>query len=83
MTGTNLTRLERLEADSLCILRERVEALGGNVRVVCSVDLGSVVPFGDGAAVRQALVSALQTDWNRGPRQHGRRADSEHTRHAD
>jgi teichuronic acid biosynthesis glycosyltransferase TuaC len=38
--------------------------VGGNAEVVCREDLGSIVPFGDGAALQQALAEALATDWD-------------------
>lgn len=40
--------------------------VGGNAEVVCRDELGSVVPFGDGAALQQALDDALNKDWDRG-----------------
>jgi glycosyltransferase involved in cell wall biosynthesis len=39
--------------------------VGGNREVVSSPELGSVVPFGDEAALREALAQALQHPWNR------------------
>ena len=39
--------------------------VGGNAEVVCRAELGSIVPFGDAAALRQALDDALNTHWNR------------------
>lgn len=39
--------------------------VGGNAEVVCRAELGSVVPFGDAAALRQALDAALTAHWNR------------------
>ena len=39
--------------------------VGGNAEVVCRDDLGRIVPFGDGAALLQALDIALDRDWNR------------------
>jgi hypothetical protein len=33
--------------------------------VVCRDALGIIVPFGDAAALQQALDAALQTDWDR------------------
>lgn len=38
--------------------------VGGNAEVVCRDELGSVVPFGDSAALQQALDSALGRDWD-------------------
>jgi teichuronic acid biosynthesis glycosyltransferase TuaC len=40
--------------------------VGGNAEVVCRDELGSVVPFGDSAALQQALDDALNKDWDRG-----------------
>jgi glycosyltransferase involved in cell wall biosynthesis len=40
--------------------------VGGNAEVVCRDELGSIVPFGDGAALQQALDDALNKDWDRG-----------------
>lgn len=39
--------------------------VGGNAEVVCRDELGSIVPFGDGAALQQALDNALNKDWER------------------
>jgi teichuronic acid biosynthesis glycosyltransferase TuaC len=39
--------------------------VGGNAEVVCREELGSIVPFGDSAALRQALDAALDKDWDR------------------
>ncbi|MFZ3041236.1 MAG: glycosyltransferase [Thiobacillus sp.] len=39
--------------------------VGGNAEVVCREELGSIVPFGDSAALRQALDAALNRDWDR------------------
>jgi glycosyltransferase involved in cell wall biosynthesis len=39
--------------------------VGGNAEVVCRDELGSIVPFGDGAALQQALDNALDKDWDR------------------
>ncbi|WP_296638526.1 glycosyltransferase, partial [Thiobacillus sp. 65-1402] len=39
--------------------------VGGNAEVVCRAELGSVVPFGDTAALQQALDAALTAHWNR------------------
>jgi teichuronic acid biosynthesis glycosyltransferase TuaC len=40
--------------------------VGGNAEVVCRAELGSVVPFGDVAALQQALDDALGKNWDRG-----------------
>jgi teichuronic acid biosynthesis glycosyltransferase TuaC len=40
--------------------------VGGNAEVVCRDELGSIVPFGDEAALQQALDAALDQDWDRG-----------------
>jgi len=39
--------------------------VGGNAEVVCREELGSIVPFGDAAALQQALSDALSKDWDR------------------
>ena len=39
--------------------------VGGNAEVVCGAELGSVVPFGDAAALQQALDDALSKNWDR------------------
>ncbi len=39
--------------------------VGGNAEVVCRPGLGTVVPFGDAAALEQALDAALVQDWDR------------------
>ncbi len=39
--------------------------VGGNAEVVCRAELGSIVPFGDSAALQQALDAALNKDWDR------------------
>ncbi|MDP1643971.1 MAG: glycosyltransferase [Thiobacillus sp.] len=39
--------------------------VGGNAEVVCRDELGSIVPFGDAAALQQALDAALNKDWSR------------------
>lgn len=39
--------------------------VGGNAEVVGREDLGIVVPFGDGAALQDALDKALRTPWDR------------------
>lgn len=39
--------------------------VGGNTEVVCRDELGSIVPFGDAAALQQALDNALNKDWDR------------------
>jgi teichuronic acid biosynthesis glycosyltransferase TuaC len=38
--------------------------VGGNAQVVCRPELGSVIPFGDAAALRNALESALVRTWD-------------------
>jgi glycosyltransferase involved in cell wall biosynthesis len=40
--------------------------VGGNAEVVCRAELGSIVPFGDAAALTAALDSALDKPWDRG-----------------
>jgi len=39
--------------------------VGGNAEVVCRAELGSIVPFDDHAALRDALMVALAKDWDR------------------
>ncbi|MBU1395461.1 MAG: glycosyltransferase, partial [Gammaproteobacteria bacterium] len=39
--------------------------VGGNAEVVCREELGCIVPFGDSAALQQALDAALNKDWDR------------------
>ena len=39
--------------------------VGGNAEVVCRDELGSIVPFGDAAALLQALDVALNKQWDR------------------
>ena len=40
--------------------------VGGNAEVVCQPELGTIVPFGDPAALQRALASALERNWDRG-----------------
>jgi glycosyltransferase involved in cell wall biosynthesis len=39
--------------------------VGGNAEVVCRDELGTIVPFGDSAALQQALDAALDKEWDR------------------
>jgi len=39
--------------------------VGGNAEVVCRDELGSIVPFGDTAALQRALDAALTKNWDR------------------
>jgi glycosyltransferase involved in cell wall biosynthesis len=39
--------------------------VGGNAEVVCRPELGSIVPFGDAAALERALAAALDRPWDR------------------
>lgn len=39
--------------------------VGGNAEVVSRAELGSIVPFGDAAALQQALDHALNAEWDR------------------
>ncbi len=39
--------------------------VGGNAEVVCRPELGSLVALGDGPALREALLDALQRPWDR------------------
>ena len=39
--------------------------VGGNAEVVNAPELGCIVPFGDGEALRAALEAALARDWDR------------------
>ena len=38
--------------------------VGGNREVVCRPELGTIVPFGDRAALTEALRAALNRDWS-------------------
>lgn len=40
--------------------------VGGNAEVVCRPELGTLVPFGDGPALCQAIADALGKDWDQG-----------------
>ncbi len=48
-----------------CGLPVVTTAVGGNAEVVCRPELGTVVPFGDAAALTQALHAALARAWDR------------------
>lgn len=39
--------------------------VGGNAEVVCKPELGRIVPFGDQAALQQAIATALSQTWDR------------------
>lgn len=39
--------------------------VGGNAEVVCKPELGKIVPFGERKALGQAIVDALEMDWDR------------------
>jgi teichuronic acid biosynthesis glycosyltransferase TuaC len=39
--------------------------VGGNAEVVCRDELGSIVPYGDAAALQQALDASLSKEWDR------------------
>ena len=39
--------------------------VGGNAEVVCRLELGTIIPFGDSTALKQALDEALNKDWDR------------------
>ncbi len=39
--------------------------VGGNAEVVCKPELGRIVPFGDQAALEQAIAAALKQTWDR------------------
>ena len=39
--------------------------VGGNAEVISRADLGTIVPFGDHAALLAAIRDALQRDWDR------------------
>jgi teichuronic acid biosynthesis glycosyltransferase TuaC len=53
-----------LEAMS-CGLPVVTTDVGGNAEVVCTPDLGIIVPFGDEVAMREAISAALERSWNR------------------
>lgn len=38
--------------------------VGGNAEVVCRPDLGTIIPFGDAGALRQAIEQALEFSWS-------------------
>lgn len=38
--------------------------VGGNAEVVCRPELGTIVPFDDGAALRDAIAQALSRQWD-------------------
>ena len=48
-----------------CGLPVVTTAVGGNAEVVCRPELGTVVPFGDAAALRQAIAQSLKARWDR------------------
>ena len=39
--------------------------VGGNAEVVCKPELGAIVPFGNAAALKQAIAAALRQSWDR------------------
>ena len=39
--------------------------VGGNREVVCSAEVGTLVPFGDAVALREAVATALEHPWDR------------------
>jgi glycosyltransferase involved in cell wall biosynthesis len=47
-----------------CGLPVVTTAVGGNAEVVCSPELGTVVPFGDAAQLQAAVSAALSRDWD-------------------
>jgi teichuronic acid biosynthesis glycosyltransferase TuaC len=40
--------------------------VGGNAEVVCSPELGTIVPFGEPARLQSAIADALVREWDRG-----------------
>ncbi len=40
--------------------------VGGNPEVICRQELGTIVPFGNGPALRQAVEQAIEKTWDRG-----------------
>ncbi|MBK1691683.1 glycosyltransferase [Ectothiorhodospira mobilis] len=54
-----------LEA-AACGLPTVTTRVGGNAEVICSPVLGDLVPLGDGQALREAIVKALEGEWDRG-----------------
>lgn len=53
-----------LEANA-CGLPIVTTDVGGNSEVVCSSELGLVVPFGDSRALRDAIAASLRRPWDR------------------
>jgi glycosyltransferase involved in cell wall biosynthesis len=47
-----------------CGLPVVTTAVGGNAEVVCRPELGTVVPFGDGARLQEAIDEALTRTWD-------------------
>jgi glycosyltransferase involved in cell wall biosynthesis len=39
--------------------------VGGNREVICNPRIGKIVPFGDGAALADAITQGLTDDWDR------------------
>lgn len=54
-----------LEA-AACGLPTVTTRVGGNAEVISSPTLGRLVPLGDGEALREAIVQALEGDWDHG-----------------
>jgi glycosyltransferase involved in cell wall biosynthesis len=48
-----------------CGLPVVTTGVGGNAEVVCRDDLGTIVPFGDATALREAVAAALLRTWDR------------------
>ncbi|MFP4246979.1 MAG: glycosyltransferase [Halochromatium sp.] len=53
-----------LEA-AACGLPSVTTRVGGNAEVICSETLGRLIDYGDDEALREAIIEALDTDWDR------------------
>jgi glycosyltransferase involved in cell wall biosynthesis len=53
-----------LEA-AACGLPSVTTRVGGNAEVICSETLGRLIDYGDDEALRETIIEALDTDWDR------------------